>query len=49
MAPIVIPTRHRLWVSLEVWWVSFACLISLSFFLFLFLFISFFLFFGGGV
>ena len=46
MAPIVIPTRHRLWVSLEVWWVSFACLISLSFFLFLF--ISFFLFFGGG-
>ena len=32
MAPIVIPTRHRLWVSLEVWWISFACLISLFFF-----------------
>ena len=32
MAPIVIPTRHRWWVSLEVWWISFACLISLFFF-----------------
>ena len=34
MAPIVILTRHRWWVSLEVWWVSFACLISLSFLFF---------------
>ena len=41
MAPIVIRTRHWWWVSLEVWWVSFACLISLFFFFFLF-----FLFFG---
>ena len=32
MAPIVIRTRHWWWVSLEVWWVSFACLISLFFF-----------------
>ena len=31
MSLIVIPTRHRWWVSLEVWWVSFACLISLFF------------------
>ena len=24
MAPIVIPTRHRWWVSLEVWWLLLA-------------------------
>ena len=38
MAPIMILTRHRWWVSLEVWWVSFACLIRFFFFFFFFFF-----------